>query len=460
MADLSVLRPVLSGSLFLPLDPGYASSSLGFNLAISHSPDAVVAAVNTADVILVVTFARANPLTVHVQSTGHGAEQPIVGGILITMAAFDSVTVDGPGKLATVGGGARWAAVVDAAADLGLAPVTGSSTNVGVVGFLTGGGLGPLARSHGFASDYVRGFTVVTGTGELVEANSLENTDLYWALRGGKFGLGIVTEVRLALVELPSLYAGSLLFAEEDIEVAARGWAQWSQSAPDDVTTSIAVVRYPDLELLPELVRGKTLLTLHFAYPGGTDRGKQLVAPLRALAPVYLDALGELDARDVALIHNDPTEPGPGWASGGLLSGIDDEFMTAWLGQFGSGVHTPLMFGEIRHLGGATRTDVAEGSAVNGRTAAYTFTVIGAPDPALFAEIMSAAADRAYAAVSQWFSPESNINFIGAVRPGQTGQPWSAPVLARLVEVRARHDPDGVVTEVSTSGLDSADTKG
>ncbi|MFY1621232.1 hypothetical protein [Micromonospora sp. WMMD736] len=41
----------------------------------------------------------------------------------------------------------------------------GSSGTVGVVGYLTGGGIGPLVRSVGLSSDHVRGFDVVTGSG-------------------------------------------------------------------------------------------------------------------------------------------------------------------------------------------------------------------------------------------------------------------------------------------------------
>jgi FAD/FMN-containing dehydrogenase len=325
-----------------------------------------------------------------------------------------------------------------------LAPITGAAAGVSAVGFLTGGGLGPLARSHGFSSDYVRGFTVVTGNGEIVEATPDENADLFWALRGGRRGLGIVTEARVALVELDDLYAGSLLFAEEHIETVARAWADWTATAPADVTTSIAVFRFPDLDFMPPPLRGRTLLALRFAYPGTAEDGERLAAPLRAAAPIHLDSLGVLAAREVAKIHGDPTDPGPGWASGALLTGIDQDFVTAWLGQVGSGRQVPLLGAEIRHIGSATKTDVAGGSAVGGRPADYTFTLIGAPNPALFAEVVPAAADAVYAAIGPWLSPESTINFVGVARPGQTGEPWSADTHARLADVRRAHDPHGV----------------
>ncbi len=445
MADFTALGATLTGTLHVPGDAEFAPSTGGFNLAIVHAPDAVASVADTADVAAVVRFARENGLVVNVQATGHGAESPFGGGILINTSRLDSVSVDSVARLATVGAGVRWGAVVAAAADVKLAPITGSSPTVGVVGLITGGGLGPLARSHGFASDYARGFTVVTGTGEVVEATADENPDLFWALRGGKDGLGIVTEARIALVELEQLYAGSLIFAEEHIETVARAWVEWTTTAHDDVTTSIAVARFPDFELVPPPLRGRTLLVMHFTYPGDAATGEALAAPLRAAAPVYLDALGVLAARDVAQIHNDPTQPGPGWATGGLLSTIDQDFVTAWLGVVGAGRQVPAVMAEVRHLGAATLTDVPEGSAAGGRPAHYTLTFIGAPNPDLFDGPVPAAADALLAAVGPWLSPETNVNFIGRHRPGQTGAPWSPATASRLAAVRERYNPDGVL---------------
>lgn len=444
MADFAALRALLTGSVHLPTDPQFGPSTSGFNLAIQHAPAAVVVAADAADVATAVTFARDNALTVTVQATGHGAEYPITGGILITTSLLDALSVDSATRIATVGAGVRWGAVVAAAADVGLAPISGSSPTVGVVGLITGGGLGPLARSHGFASDYVRGLTVVTGTGETVDATATENPDLFWALRGGKGGLGIVTEVRIELVDLPQLYAGSLLFAEEHIETVARVWADWTAAADGDLTTSIAIMRFPDLDEVPPPLRARTLLALRVAYPGDAQRGGELAAPLRAAAPVYVDALGPMAARDIAQIHNDPTEPSPGWATGGLLSTIDQDLITAWLGVVGAGEQVPAVMSEIRHLGSATMTDVAVGSAAGGRSADFTLTFVAAPNPALFSGPVTSAADALFAAVAPWLAPETNINFVGVGRPGQTGSPWSESTAARLADVRRTYDPDGV----------------
>jgi FAD/FMN-containing dehydrogenase len=221
MADFSLLASRVSGPVLTPADGGFAEEVSGQNLAFSHTPEVAVGATSADDVAEAVKFADANGLHVSVLATGHGSHAVVSSGMLITTRRLDRVTVDAQARLATIGAGARWGAVVAAAAQHGLAPITGSSTNVGVVGYLLGGGLGPLSRSHGFSSDYLRSVTIVTADGETVVA---DDGDLFWALRGGKGGFGVVTEVVLGLVPIDHLYAGALVFEEQHIETVLRAW--------------------------------------------------------------------------------------------------------------------------------------------------------------------------------------------------------------------------------------------
>lgn len=444
MTDFAALRTAVSGPVLTPSDEGFAAETTGFNLAFPHTPEVVVGVSSVDDAVAAVAFAAAHRMPVRALATGHGSHVLVTDGMLVTTSRLDELSIDSATGVATIGAGARWGAVVAAAAELGLAPVTGSSTNVGVVGYLLGGGLGPLARSHGFSSDWLRGATVVLASGEVVHASATEHPDLFWALRGGKGGFGLVTSVELQLAPVPSLYAGALVFAEEHIETVLRGWLDWTRSAPDDVTTSMAVVHFPPFEQVPEAFRGKTLAMLRFALPGSATEGEALAAPLRALAPVMMDGVASLPLAQVATIHNDPSDPSPGWSRGALLSDVDDEFASAVLAVSGAGTRGPVMVTEVRHIGAATRHDVPEGSAVGGRASSYTLSLIGVPDPALFAEALPAATDALLASLAPWLSPETNINFSGYPDPADYRRSWSAETFARLAAVRASVDPEGV----------------
>ena len=452
MNSFETLRDKIIGPVLTPEDPGFAEEVSGSNLAIAHVPDVVVGVTSVRDVSEAVRFAAAEGLPVRVQATGHGAHHAISGGMLLTTRRLDEVTVDASSRLASIGAGATWRAVQAVVAPLGLTAIPGSSMTVGTIGYALGGGLGPLARSHGFTSDYVRGFEVITATGEAIVANDTENTELFWALRGGKGGLGVVTRMQLELVPLATIYAGSLYFAEDHIEAALRGWIEWTSIAPDDVTTSVAILKFPDFEQVPPPLRGRRVLSLRFAYPGDAGEGELLAAPLRALAPTIIDAIAPLSTADLGQIHNDPDQPGAGWSSGMLLQAIDEGFATQLLAKVGAGTTAPLLGVELRHLGAATALDVTGGSAVGGRASAFTLTMIGVPDPALFDVIIPAFADELAASIRPWISDETTINFAGDISTMEAfASAWPRETHHRLQAARALYDPSGLFTYGPTS---------
>ena len=445
MTDVSNLRARVSGPVFVAGDDGYADESLAWILNFTHTPDVVVGAATAQDVVEAVKFAAANNLAVRVQASGHGSHVAITDGVLITTKRLDRLEIDPSTRIATIGAGLNWDPVIAAAGKLGLAPITGSSGTVGVVGLLLGGGLGPLARSYGFASDRVREFEVVTGDGELVRASAEENPDLFWALRGGKGGLGVVTEVSLELVELPTLYGGSLTFDAEHIETALRAWVTYTETADSKVSTSVALVRVPDLPFVPEPIRGHTMLAIRFAYTGDSATGEQLAAPLRAAAPVYLDELGEMPASEIARIHNDPPNPTVGWVSGRMLNGFDQDFVTTLLEFAAPGKQFPFVATEVRHLGAASLTDVGGGSAVGGRGAKGTLTVVGVPNPELFASVIPRAASAYFAALAPWIAAENNVNFSNSFASEKEYEAaWPTATFSRLAELKKKYDPKGL----------------
>ena len=444
IADLTAaLTERVAGPVCVPDDAGFAEEIAAHNLATTHQPVVAVGATSAEDVVGAVRVAREHGYPIHVQNTGHGADEAIVGGVLVSTRRLDQLSIDPATRIATIGAGVRWAAVVAAAAEHDLAPITGSSPTVGCVGFLAGGGLGPLARSHGFSSDYVVGLTVVTGQGDLLDVSAEHHPDLLWAYRGGKTVMGVVLAVRVRLVELRTLYGGSLMFAEDDIERALRTWVGWKDNAPADVTTSIAILRFPPFETIPPPLRGRRLLSLRFAYPGETAEGEQLAAPLRAAAPVYMDMLGEMPTTQVGRIHSDPPDPGPSWLVGMLLDRVDQAFATQLLALVGPGTDSALLLAEVRHVGSATHRDVPEGSAVSGRGVDHTLMLIAA-DPSRF-DTAAAEAAAFSQAIRPWISVESNPNF--PVQPGVlSSTAGTAPTerMERLARIRAHYDPDGV----------------
>lgn len=438
------LRDAIAGTVHLRGEEGLAALVAGFNPTVVHDPDIVVAVTDENDVAEAVRFARHTGIPVRVLATGHGSETPIVGGMIIATQALDAIAVDPDARLAVLGAGVRWAPVIEATAEHGLMPVTGSSTSVGAVGYTLGGGLGPLARSHGFTSDWVRAFRVVTAEGELVTADADTNPDLFWALRGGKGGLGVVTEMTIELVALRTLYAGSVFFEGDAIADAFRAWIDWSSALPEEATTSVVFLQIPDMEGPPPPLRGRSLLSVRFAFPGDAAEGERLFAPMRAAAPVYLDLVGEMPTTAVATIHNDPEDGGPSWIKGLMLGTFDQQAGEALFAVAGPGTDSPFLALEIRQLGGATATDVPGGSAVGGRDGRYTVSTLAAT-PATFAELAPARAAAVAEALGDRVSKVTNVNWSGDLTDATAFEhTWPPAIFDGLAAARATWDPEGV----------------
>jgi FAD binding domain len=443
-AMIDQLRAEVAGPVFGGGDD-YAAEIAAQNTAVVHTPEVVVGVAAEADAVAVIRAAADNGLPIRVFATGHGSHKAVTDGLLVTTSRLCDVTIDAPSRVAHIGAGCRWSKVVEAAAELGLAPITGSSGHVGAVGYLLGGGIGPLSRTFGFSSDRARGFRVATAAGEVVTANGTENPDLYWALRGGKGGLGIVTSMDVELVELSTLYGGSLFFAAEHIAAVLRTWVDWTKTVPEAATSSVAIMRLPPLEFIPEPLRGRTVLSLRYAYVGADADGERLFQPMRDVAPALMDGVGPLPAAQIGLIHNDPTEPGPVFERGRMLNEIDGDFVTTLLDAVGPDQEVPVMIVEVRHIGGATHRDVPEGSAVGGRCADYGIMLLGAPDPSLFDHVLPHVTHGILTSLAPWASAENNINYIGGAEgSGEYEVCWPPATLARLAEVRATHDPNGL----------------
>src|SRR5919202_2810930 len=240
------LRRALHGPLHRPGDAGYDAHRRALDPALDPRPAIVVEACGAADVRAAVAAAHEHDLALAVQATGHGPQVPADGGILLRTSAMATVLVDPDRRIARVGPGARWGDVVAAAAPFGLAPLSGSSPSVGVAGYTLGGGVGWLARKHGFAADSPLRAEVVTADGRIVVASRDEHEDLFWALRGGGGNFGVVTAMDVRLHPVRRVYAGTAYFAVERAAETLAHYREWAASAPDALSTAVLVTRLGD----------------------------------------------------------------------------------------------------------------------------------------------------------------------------------------------------------------------
>ena len=443
--DVDGLRSRVRGPVYAAGDDGLAAEVAAWNVAVQHTPAVAVGATCAADVGEAVRWAVAHDLHVAVQATGHGPVRNAAGSLLITTRRMQGVHIDPERRVARVQAGVRWLQVMQAAAEYGLAGLCGSSSDVGVVGYTLGGGMGSLGRLHGFAADHVTAVEIVTADGRLRRVTADAEPELFWAVRGGKGNFGIVTALEFQLVPVPSLFGGGIFFSGDDAPALLHRFREWAPSLPEEVGTSIAILRVPDREELPPPLRGRTVVHLRFAY-AGTDhaRAEQLLSPMKVAGTTLLGYVGPLRTDEMDAIHMDPKEPMPGWEKGMLLRELPTQAIDALLAAAGPQLDIPLIMVELRLMGGAFGRPAAVPDAVAGRSGAFSVGVIGPAVPEL-ARVVPAVGRGVLAALQPWAASEKLVNFLGEVSgPDDVAAAFPPEVLARLRAVKAAVDPTDV----------------
>ena len=437
--DVATLDAALEGAALTPEDPGYTAACAGYNLAGRRRPDVVVTARSAGDIVEAVAFAAAHGLPVAVLATGHHATRPIPTGLLVSTAAMTDVHVDPETRRAVIGAGARWSDVVPRTAEHHLIPVHGSSGQVGAVGFTLGGGLSPvLGRRYGWGSDHVVALDVVTASGELVRAGADDHADLFWALRGGRSALGIVTSMEIELFPAERYLGGGLFFDGDHAAAVLEAFVAATATAPDELTLSLAFLRLPPVPGVPPLLAGRSVLHLRVAYLGDATTAARLLAPLRDAAPVLADTVEEMRSEDFERIHNDPVDPAPFSEETSLLAGLDASAQRALLDLVGPTSGTGLPIVELRHLGGAFDRAPAGAGAVSASSAAYVLWAVSIGMPDDDADGIARAREL-IEALSPWSTGTRYVNF--APDDGHPERSFSAEDWARLLRVKESVDP-------------------
>jgi FAD/FMN-containing dehydrogenase len=235
-AELKSLAASLSGSVLLPTASGYLSALQLFDpIFDSERPLAVVQPATVADVATTVNFASGYTSPFAPRSGGHsyvgasGGDQ----GIQLDLRRLNSVAYNSNNHTVVVGAGASLYSVHTALEPFAQTVPTGTCATVGVSGLTLGGGIGFEDREYGLTCDALQGIQVVLANGTTVRASATQNSDLFWACRGGGGGnFGVVTEYTFATSPAQPVGYATLRWNDADMEAVIAGWQQRIPVAP------------------------------------------------------------------------------------------------------------------------------------------------------------------------------------------------------------------------------------
>jgi hypothetical protein len=360
--------------------------------------------------------------------------------MLINTSRMQRVSIFPDRSQARVEAGVRWEKVIPLAAQHGLAPLNGTSSSVGVVGYTLGGGHGWLARKYGRAAERVVAADVVTATGELLHVSADSHPDLFWAIRGGGGNFGIVTALEFELVPVDEVFGGSVMYPLADAPRVFAAYSRWAATVPEDVTSSITILRLPAAPTLPPPLQGAQMVVIRACAVGDLRDGEAAIAPMRSLGTPAMDTFGVMPYTAIDAISMDPKESMPALATTVTLPALDEPTIVALLGVAGPGVETPIVAIEVRDL---RRNGQQDRTAGAGSFAGLSLFAVGAAMSPEATVALTSALDELRDALRPHAGERVAYNFLGEgdVGPERTRAAFGEEAFARLQDVKRRYDP-------------------
>ena len=242
-AALNTFRTSVTGHIVTPDHAEYEVARKSF--IVAGSPAVVVYAKNHQDITATVTFAKAHTLPLSIRSGGHGfaGHSTNAGGVVLDLSNFNAVEIiDAKNHIVRVGVGAKWGDVAKQLNEDGLAISSGDTTSVGVGGLTLGGGIGWQVRKYGLTIDQLQAADVVLADGRVVRASETEESDLFWAIRGGGGNFGVVTSFEFRAHELKQILKAMIMYPVDEAEQVLTKWAEVMRKAPEELNATFIIL--------------------------------------------------------------------------------------------------------------------------------------------------------------------------------------------------------------------------
>ena len=289
------LKTKVKGHVVLPEDVNYDEVRGIWNGMIDRRPAVIVQCAGADDVTWTIYFASENGLEISIRGAGHNIAGNAVcdNGVMIDLSTMTHVRVDAEKRRAYVQPGATLGDFDKAAQTQGLATPVGINSTTGISGLTLGGGFGWLTRKYGMTVDNLVSGEVVTADGNKLRASENENSDLFWAIRGGGGNFGVITEFEFELHPVgPEILAGLIVFPLNQAQQVLTKYREFVKSIPEELNLWVVLRQAPPLPFLPENVHGKEVVVLPVFYAGDIAEGEKLIKPLRSFGDAYGENIG------------------------------------------------------------------------------------------------------------------------------------------------------------------------
>ena len=443
--SIAAFKSALRGELIAPGDARYDEARKVYNGMIDRRPRLIARCTDVADVIAAVNFGRDNGLPLSIRGGGHNAAGSGVcnDGLVIDLSPMRYVHVDPQKKTIRAGGGALWGDVDHAGHPFGLAVPAGFVSTTGVGGLTLGGGIGHLTRNYGLTIDNILSVDMVLANGKFVIASAKENSDLFWAIRGGGGNFGVVTSFLFKAHPVHTQYAGPMLYELSETADVMKWYRTFITKAPKELNGFFAFLIVPPGPPFPEHLHNKKMCGIVWAYSGNVKKGPSVFKPIRKFKAPALDLVGPIP-NPVLNSMFDPLYPaGLQWYwKADFVRELSDDAI-ALHAEHGAKLPTLLSTMHMYPIDGAAGRVKSDATAWAYRDAKWSSVIVGVdPDPAKRDQITTWARDY-WAALHPHSAGGAYVNFMmdeGEERVKAT----YGKNFAKLQKVKKKYDPQNV----------------
>lgn len=438
MASLSRLRESIKGRVIAPSDAEYDQARTPFYGGFDRRPSAIVRVADAAAISRTIAFARELGQDIAVRSGGHSpaAQSVSDGGVVIDLSGMRALHIDADARTAWAEAGLTAGEYTSAADSQGLATSFGDTGSVGIGGITLAGGVGYLVRKHGLTIDSLLAAEIVTADGQLLQADTANNPDLFWAIRGGGGNLGVVTRLKFRLHELGSVMGGMLILPAS-AQVVADFIAE-AEAAPEELSTIANVMVAPPMPFLPKEAHGKLIVMAMLVHVGDPGAGEAALQPFRTLATPIADMLRPM--RYAEVYPPEEASYHPMAASRTMfMDHIDGSVADTILDHLRAG-RGSMAVAQLRALGGAMARVPADATAFAHRASRIMTNVAALfeqPDTRPLHEAWVADFARAL----QQEDTGAYVGFLGDEGEARIRAAYPPKTWERLAAVKARYDP-------------------
>jgi FAD/FMN-containing dehydrogenase len=441
--SIHALKAALRGTVIERGDKEYEAARKVYNAMIDKRPRLIARCADVADVIHCVNFARTNKMLLAVRAGGHNAGGLGIcdDGFVIDLQLIKYARVDPGSRTVTVGGGSTWGDVDHATHAFGLATPSGIVSTTGVAGLTLGGGIGHLTRQCGLSIDNLISADVVLADGRFVKANSEENPDLYWAIRGGGGNFGIVTSFTFNLHLISIIYGGPMLYDLDESEEVMKWYRELIPKAPDELNGFFAFITVPPAPPFPEHLHMKKMCAIVWAYTGSD--GEKTFEPIRAFKKPALDLVGPIPHPALQTLFDGLYPPGLQWYwRADFVNELGDEAIAQHIhfARLLPSMHSTM---HLYPINGAAGRVGPHDTAWSYRGSNWAQVMVGVdPDPANKEKIVSWARHY-YDALHPYSAGGAYVNFMMEEGEDRVKATYRGNY-ERLAEIKAKYDPDNL----------------